>query len=34
MDDEAETYKLWKIRKTVMQVNFVLHNLTFLFVIK
>lgn len=21
MDDEAETYKLWRIRKTVMQVN-------------
>lgn len=21
MDDEAETYKLWKIRKTVMQVR-------------
>jgi len=20
MDDEAETYKLWKIRKTIMQV--------------
>ena len=20
MDDEAETYKLWKIRKTVMQI--------------
>jgi hypothetical protein len=23
MDDEAETYKLWRIRKTVMQVVFV-----------
>lgn len=22
MDDEAETYKLWRIRKTVMQVSF------------
>lgn len=22
MDDEAETYKLWRIRKTVMQVRF------------
>lgn len=21
MDDEAETYKLWRIRKTVMQVR-------------
>lgn len=21
MDDEAETYKLWRIRKTIMQVN-------------
>lgn len=21
MDDEAETYKLWRIRKTVMQVS-------------
>lgn len=21
MDDEAETYKLWRIRKTVMQVQ-------------
>lgn len=21
MDDEAETYKLWRIRKTVMQVK-------------
>lgn len=21
MDDEAETYKLWRIRKTVMQVT-------------
>lgn len=34
MDDEAETYKLWRIRKTVMQVcystgniPFILHNL-------
>ena len=24
MDDEAETYKLWRIRKTVMQVCFCL----------
>lgn len=22
MDDEAETYKLWRIRKTVMQASF------------
>lgn len=22
MDDEAETYKLWRIRKTVMQVSY------------
>lgn len=22
MDDEAETYKLWRIRKTVMQVKY------------
>lgn len=31
MDDEAETYKLWRIRKTVMQVNycFKLLNLKF-----
>lgn len=29
MDDEAETYKLWKIRKTVMQVKFIQHNQTF-----
>lgn len=28
MDDEAETYKLWRIRKTVMQVS---HNLIFKF---
>lgn len=26
MDDEAETYKLWRIRKTVMQVS-AQHNL-------
>ena len=26
MDDEAETYKLWRIRKTVMQVKFVIEN--------
>ena len=26
MDDEAETYKLWRIRKTVMQVSFVMKN--------
>lgn len=25
MDDEAETYKLWRIRKTVMQVRFLSH---------
>lgn len=23
MDDEEETYRLWKIRKTIMQVTFV-----------
>jgi len=23
MDDEAETYRLWRVRKTVMQVDFV-----------
>ena len=23
MDDDAETYKLWRIRKTIMQVGFV-----------
>jgi len=26
MDDEAETYRLWRIRKTVMQVNMLLFS--------
>ena len=25
-DDEQETYKLWRIRKTVMQVNYKLYS--------
>lgn len=29
MDDEAETYKLWRIRKTVMQVCFVFTSTLF-----
>jgi len=24
MDDDAETYRLWRVRKTVMQVSFVI----------
>lgn len=27
MDDEEETYRLWKIRKTIMQVNDMRYNL-------
>ena len=26
-DDEQETYKLWRIRKTVMQVNLLFYKL-------
>lgn len=26
MDDEEETYRLWKIRKTIMQVNELVYN--------
>lgn len=29
MDDEAETYKLWRIRKTIMQVNLTLPKFDF-----
>jgi len=28
MDDEAETYKLWRVRKTIMQVRHTRHQLT------
>lgn len=30
MDDDAETYKLWRIRKTVMQVSEVMFRIQFL----
>ena len=29
MDDEAETYKLWRIRKTVLQVRKLDYRITF-----